>query len=175
MGRQIALRANFFKVRLPQGVIHHYDLSILPDKCPRRVNRDVVEAMVSSYHKIFETQKPVFDGRKNLYSRTPLPIGKKPVRFRLEQRCFVSPFVINVPIRDLLFPQTKKKIRVSGYPTVPKFWLPTLKFLEQQFNLSEPIMENLVFATKEPPFGMTLMRQSNNLVYVDSKRKSKAK
>ena len=29
---------------------------------------------------------------------------------------------------------------VSGYPTVPKFWLPTLKFLEQQkysFNLSE--------------------------------------
>ena len=29
---------------------------------------------------------------------------------------------------------------VSGYPTLPKFWLPTLKFLEQQkhsFNLSE--------------------------------------
>ena len=57
--------------------IHHYDLSILPDKCPRRVNRDVVEAMVSTYRKIFDTQKPVFDGRKNLHSRTPLPIGKK--------------------------------------------------------------------------------------------------
>ena len=83
MGQQIALRANFFKVRLPQGVIHHYDLSILPDKCPHRVNRDVVEAMVSTYCKIFDT-KPVFDGRKNLYSRTPLPIGKKPVSFGLE-------------------------------------------------------------------------------------------
>ena len=122
MGRQIALRANFFKVRLPQGVIHHYDISILPDKCPRRVNRDVVEAMVSSYRKIFETQKPVFDGRKNLYSRTPLPIGKKPVRFRLE--CFVSPFVINVPIRDLLFPQAKKQTNIRVFPVTP----PSLNF-----------------------------------------------
>ena len=37
--------------------------------------------------------------------------------------------------------QAKQKYMcVSGYPTVPKFWLPTLKFLEQQkysFNLSE--------------------------------------
>lgn len=78
-GRAIALKANFFKARMPRGEIHHYDISILPDKCPRRVNRDVVEAMVNGYHKIFGGQKPVFDGRKNLYSKNPLPIGKKPV------------------------------------------------------------------------------------------------
>lgn len=38
-GRPILLRANHFQVRMPQGVIHHYDISISPDKCPRRVNR----------------------------------------------------------------------------------------------------------------------------------------
>jgi len=79
MGKTIALRTNFFPVRLPKGDIHHYDLTISPDKCPRRVNRDVVEAMVSTYHKVFGGQRPVFDGRKNLYSSRALPIGRKPV------------------------------------------------------------------------------------------------
>ena len=79
LGRAIALRTNFFQVRLPKGDIHHYDLSISPDKCPRRVNRDVVEAMVSTYHRVFGGQRPVFDGRKNLYSSKALPIGRKPV------------------------------------------------------------------------------------------------
>ena len=32
--------------------------------------------MVQAYQsKIFNNKKPVFDGRKNLYSRDPLPIG----------------------------------------------------------------------------------------------------
>ena len=66
-------------MKLPKGDIHHYDLSISPDKCPRRVNRDIVEAMVSTYHEVFGEQRPVFDGRKNLYSSRALPIGKKPV------------------------------------------------------------------------------------------------
>ena len=78
-GREIALRANFFKVKIPKNDIHHYDVSIHPDKCPRRVNREVIEALVENYHKIFGGQKPVFDGRKNLYSRSPLPIGKDKV------------------------------------------------------------------------------------------------
>ncbi len=38
-GRPIMLRANHFQVRMPQGFIHHYDIAIQPDKCPRRVNR----------------------------------------------------------------------------------------------------------------------------------------
>lgn len=31
--------------------------------------------MVHAYSKIFGTLKPVFDGRNNLYTRDPLPIG----------------------------------------------------------------------------------------------------
>ncbi|VEL13180.1 unnamed protein product [Protopolystoma xenopodis] len=38
-GRPIALRANHFEIRVPKGYLHHYDVSITPDKCPRRVNR----------------------------------------------------------------------------------------------------------------------------------------
>ena len=29
--------------------------------------------------KIFSGQKPVFDGRKNLYSKDPLPVGREKV------------------------------------------------------------------------------------------------
>lgn len=40
-----------------------------------QVNREIVECMVHSYNKIFGAIKPVFDGRNNLYTRDPLPIG----------------------------------------------------------------------------------------------------
>lgn len=38
-GRPIMLRANHFQISMPRGYIHHYDISIQPDKCPRKVNR----------------------------------------------------------------------------------------------------------------------------------------
>lgn len=60
---------------MPRGYIHHYNVTIQPDKCPRKVNRDIIETMVQCYGKIFTTKKPVFDGRQNLYTRDPLPIG----------------------------------------------------------------------------------------------------
>ncbi|XP_064651862.1 protein argonaute-2-like isoform X2 [Lineus longissimus] len=83
-GRPILLRANHFQVRMPKGFIHHYDISITPDKCPRRVNREIIETMVQAYsQRIFNGQKPVFDGRKNLYSRDPLPIGREKVELEV--------------------------------------------------------------------------------------------
>lgn len=38
-GRAILLRANHFQISVPRGFIHHYDITIQPDKCPRKVNR----------------------------------------------------------------------------------------------------------------------------------------
>lgn len=64
------------QVRIPSCVVYHYDVAIVPDKCPRRVNREIVEALVQAHADYFGHQKPVFDGRKNLYSRRPLPIGR---------------------------------------------------------------------------------------------------
>ena len=78
-GKPIMLKANHFQISMPRGYLHHYSISIVPDKCPRKVNRDIIETMVNAYSKIFGTRKPVFDGRSNLYTRDPLPIGNEPV------------------------------------------------------------------------------------------------
>lgn len=40
--------------------------------------------MVKAYsQKVFNGQRPVFDGRKNMYSRDPLPLGRDKVRVRV--------------------------------------------------------------------------------------------
>ncbi|KAF2350248.1 Protein argonaute Mid domain [Trinorchestia longiramus] len=76
-GRPITLRANHFQITMPRGYVQHYDVSIQPDKCPRKVNREIIETMVQSFPRIFSNLKPVFDGRSNLYTRDPLPINEK--------------------------------------------------------------------------------------------------
>ncbi|XP_078481805.1 protein argonaute-2 isoform X1 [Ciona intestinalis] len=78
VGKPIWLKANYFKVSIPNGDIHHYDIDIKPDKCPRRVNREIINTMVENFRSaIFQDRKPVFDGRKNLYTAQPLPIDKQ--------------------------------------------------------------------------------------------------
>lgn len=83
-GRPIVLRANHFQISMPRGFVHHYDINIQPDKCPRKVNREIIETMVHAYSKIFGTLKPVFDGRNNLYTRDPLPIGNDRVELEVK-------------------------------------------------------------------------------------------
>eukprot|EP00093_Oithona_nana_P005525 05525.XXX_82924_79887_1 [CDS] Oithona nana genome sequencing. len=78
-GRPILLRANHVQINMPRGFIHHYSVSIVPDKCPRKVNRDIIETMVHAYSRIFGAKKPCFDGRSNLYVKDPLPIGQEQV------------------------------------------------------------------------------------------------
>lgn len=85
-GRPISLRANHFQVKIPSIELFHYDVAIIPEKCPRRVNREVVEEVVKKYSHYFGGQKPVFDGRKNLYSKRPLPIGRERVSEHTENK-----------------------------------------------------------------------------------------
>ncbi|KXJ71356.1 hypothetical protein RP20_CCG020776 [Aedes albopictus] len=82
-GRPIVLRANHFQITMPRGFVHHYDINIQPDKCPRKVNREIIETMVHAYSKMFGALKPVFDGRNNLYTRDPLPIGNDRVELEV--------------------------------------------------------------------------------------------
>ncbi|KAM5157043.1 protein argonaute-2 isoform 2-T2 [Mantella aurantiaca] len=65
---------------IPKIEIYHYEIDIKPEKCPRRVNREIVEHMVLHFKaQIFGDRKPVFDGRKNLYTAMPLPIAREKV------------------------------------------------------------------------------------------------
>uniref|UniRef100_A0A8C8RDS4 Argonaute RISC catalytic component 2 n=1 Tax=Pelusios castaneus TaxID=367368 RepID=A0A8C8RDS4_9SAUR len=83
-GRTIKLQANFFEMDIPKIDIYHYELDIKPEKCPRRVNREIVEHMVQHFKtQIFGDRKPVFDGRKNLYTAMPLPIGREKLEVTL--------------------------------------------------------------------------------------------
>ncbi|TNN44812.1 Protein argonaute-1 [Liparis tanakae] len=66
VGKPIKLLANYFEVEIPKIDVHHYEVDIKPDKCPRRVNR-----------------KPVYDGKKNIYTVLALPIGSEKVDFEV--------------------------------------------------------------------------------------------
>nr|CAD2157536.1 unnamed protein product [Meloidogyne enterolobii] len=77
-GRPILLRANHFKVTNSGGYVHFYAVEIQPDKCPRKVNREIINTMVDSC-KLFNNFKPVYDGKKNLYTKEALPFGQERV------------------------------------------------------------------------------------------------
>ena len=80
-GRKIRLATNFFEVTFKDHDIYQYDVTIEP-KCPAAINRQIIQELVSVYVKIFQGDKPVFDGKKNLYTIRPLPFGNEKV-FRL--------------------------------------------------------------------------------------------
>ncbi|BFZ21339.1 hypothetical protein BsWGS_24378 [Bradybaena similaris] len=83
-GKTIHLRANHFQLHVRNGIVYHYEALITPDKCPRRVNREIIDTMVAAYQqKIFHGQKPVFDGKRNLYSKESLPVGMDKVELEV--------------------------------------------------------------------------------------------
>ena len=90
--RSVIIICLFLQVKIPSCVLYHYDVAIIPDKCPRRVNREIIEALIGAHADYFGHQKPVFDGRKNLYSRRPLPIGRDRVSF-----LFMTLYIASIP------------------------------------------------------------------------------
>ncbi|CAH1733328.1 unnamed protein product [Aphis gossypii] len=82
-GRPIILRANHFHISMPRGFVHHYNIYIQPDNCPRMVNHEIICAMVSAYSQVFDSVRPVYDGRNNFFTKDPLPIGKDKVELEV--------------------------------------------------------------------------------------------
>ncbi|KAJ8287357.1 hypothetical protein COCON_G00000160 [Conger conger] len=75
VGKPILLLANHFQVQVPKMDVYHYDVDIKPEKRPRRVNREVVDTMVRHFN-IFGDRQPGYDGKRNMYTANPLPIGR---------------------------------------------------------------------------------------------------
>uniref|UniRef100_A0A8V0YX51 Argonaute 3, RISC catalytic component n=1 Tax=Gallus gallus TaxID=9031 RepID=A0A8V0YX51_CHICK len=72
MGKPIKLLANCFQVEIPKIDVYLYEVDIKPDKCPRRVNREVVDSMVQHFKvTIFGDRRPVYDGKRSLYTANP--------------------------------------------------------------------------------------------------------
>lgn len=69
-GRIIKVESNHLSLNLGKlRTAYHYDVDIVPDT-PKKFMRPVVEEMRK---KFFPKMNPAFDGRKNLYSVSPLP------------------------------------------------------------------------------------------------------
>nr|XP_023835711.1 protein argonaute-3-like [Salvelinus alpinus] len=76
MGKPIKLLANCFQVDIPKIDVYLYEVDIKPEKCPRRVNREVVDSMVQHFKvTIFGDRRPVYDGKRSLYTANPLPVA----------------------------------------------------------------------------------------------------
>ncbi|KAI9104430.1 Piwi domain-containing protein [Phlyctochytrium arcticum] len=85
-GRPIQVRANFFPVlTLPGQNIHHYDVSITPDVPPAKSRRIYQlwedEQLLSG---ALNGVRPVFDGRKNVFSARPLPLDPEGQTFDID-------------------------------------------------------------------------------------------
>ncbi|CAG8452684.1 14080_t:CDS:1, partial [Acaulospora morrowiae] len=75
-GRQIRVRANFFEVTsFLRNNVHHYDVTITPE-VPPKLNRKIFKKFEEDNADTLNNIRPVFDGRKNMYSARKLPFGE---------------------------------------------------------------------------------------------------
>jgi len=82
-GNRIQVRTNFFEVlNLPNINVHHYDVTITPD-VPPPVNRKIFAQFVER-HRVSDLKgvRPVYDGRKNMFSAKALPFDSKTFEVR---------------------------------------------------------------------------------------------
>ena len=70
-GRGISLYANHFEVNFPKlSCAYHYDISIVPDKCPTSLNQEIIWQL---QQQIKAECQIAFDGKKNGYTSKPIP------------------------------------------------------------------------------------------------------
>jgi hypothetical protein len=110
-GRQVPLQVNHFKVSFPKdGELIHYDVDISPD-VSKNIKREVIQWMIKTHVDIFGGHRPVFDGNKNIYAKSPgiVGIGRE------------MTFVVTLPPRDQ--PQIEQRmveLKLSEEPAAEK-------------------------------------------------------
>jgi eukaryotic translation initiation factor 2C len=84
LGKAVNIHSNFFEVKqLPNITIHHYDVTVTPD-VPPPVNRKIFEQLTTSYRESdLNGARPVFDGRKNMFSPCAFPFESRTFEVRM--------------------------------------------------------------------------------------------
>jgi eukaryotic translation initiation factor 2C len=105
VGKPVRVRANFFEVTsFPTQNIHHYDVTIDPADAPPAVYRKVWKSFEDvNGQGILTGIKTVFDGRKNVFSPKPLPLGEEQakqfeVKYHLSDDLFIFLVLKNLPL-----------------------------------------------------------------------------
>ncbi|KAH9844266.1 argonaute-like protein [Rhodofomes roseus] len=77
-GRVIDITTNHFLVKIPDAIIHHYDVVIRPDEktLPARLNMEIIDRLQKVIAPQVFTPRAVYDGRKNLFAARELPFGE---------------------------------------------------------------------------------------------------
>ncbi|CAI2347224.1 unnamed protein product [Caenorhabditis sp. 36 PRJEB53466] len=76
LGKELAVRANYFPMTVPNITVHRYRVEILP-KGPRDLNRKILAHLLEKYSNHFNGLLCAYDGREFLYAKRILPIGAK--------------------------------------------------------------------------------------------------
>ncbi|KDQ64588.1 hypothetical protein JAAARDRAFT_116696 [Jaapia argillacea MUCL 33604] len=75
-GRRLEVFTNHFSVKIPEAVIHHYDVISPSEKTlPARLNMELITQLQRVVAPDIFTPKAVYDGRKNLFAARELPFG----------------------------------------------------------------------------------------------------
>ncbi|PWZ58541.1 Protein argonaute 12 [Zea mays] len=77
VGRRCQVRANHVEVKLGDKDIYHYDVTIKPESTSRARNRWIIKELVNLYKQHLDGRRPVYDGRKSLFTAGPLPFQSK--------------------------------------------------------------------------------------------------
>lgn len=110
LGRPINLLANHFEIQVPSGDVYHYDVTVLsPSKqeakvadekkmrcLSTRINRLVIENLVAKYRGELSQCLPVFDGRKNLYTRRQLPFQERTFKVPFKEDEREQQFIVTI-------------------------------------------------------------------------------
>ncbi|RCH92328.1 Eukaryotic translation initiation factor 2C [Rhizopus azygosporus] len=86
-GKPIRVRTNFFEViNFTTSNIHHYDITIDPPSAPPALYRKVWQSFEDLDGKgVLKGIKTIYDGRKNVFSPKPLPLGdENAMQFEVE-------------------------------------------------------------------------------------------
>ncbi|KAF9091483.1 argonaute 1 [Mortierella sp. AM989] len=86
-GKPVTVKANFFEVqKLPDVTVYHYDVTISSEDLPPAVNRKIYEELIASYGKSeLGGTRPVYDGRKNMFSAKELKFDSKTFDITLDK------------------------------------------------------------------------------------------
>ncbi|EPQ59451.1 argonaute-like protein [Gloeophyllum trabeum ATCC 11539] len=107
-GRRMEVYTNHFAVKIPEAVIHHYDVISPSEKTlPARLNMELITTLQLKVAANIFTPRAVYDGRKNLFAARELPFGpntpsrefevefnKKTYKIRLTKVAEINPEVL---------------------------------------------------------------------------------
>ena len=74
LGRQLQLKSNRFRLRLPRMTYFHYHVSINPEMA-QAASTKVVVALGNVYRNELGGALPVYDGKANMFTARQLPLG----------------------------------------------------------------------------------------------------